>query len=94
MVDLGTDIKDSIGEAYPSMGKREGKKSYPSICVPYKILAGKEAKIGEKIIVEVEGVVKAINQSENYSDIIVEIHEGEIESEEKEQKEESLLGEE
>lgn len=87
MINLGTEIKDGIESAYPTMGKRDSKISYRSICVPLAILEGKEVKIGDKIIVEVSGIVTGIQQSEYCNDLTVEIHEGEIESESEESAE-------
>lgn len=93
MIDLGEKIKSDEAVMYPATAdKKEEKVRYPSICLPMKILGDKKPSVGDKIIVEVEGIVTGLREDKWVNEITIEAHEGEVESEAQEEKEESLLG--
>ena len=95
MIDLGKAPHDGPGLAYPTMGDRKpGKKEYRTISFPLEVFEGKNVKLGDKLCVEIVGVVKGITQSEYCNEVMIEAHEGEVESsdEESSEKKVTLLG--
>lgn len=83
-MDLGTKVKKS--DLYPTMaGEDKEKVRYPHACLPYKLF-GKGVSKGDEVTVVLTGKVTAVMQSEYSDEVTLELTEGEVKSDKKEEK--------
>ena len=65
----------------------EPKKTYPTITLPMAVLKGLKCTVGDKVSLDLNGVVVSMTQDQYGDDCRIEIREGEAETPEDEAKE-------